>query len=146
MIKSIYRLLHEYSDKKNEQGEPLVHTIELGYFSSRKKVGEVIDKYKCLKGFRDYSVKCFKIKIFFIFVQRKPTKLFELYHSYIDKSGYEEFKYLGVYASENKAEKKKYKLIKRYKVYREHPEGFEITEEFIDSENSIWSDGFDRGS
>lgn len=142
MLVKIYRLLHEYSEKKTIDGEPLINTIELGYFSSRKKVREVINKYKNLEGFKDFDTKCFKIKRFYIFVKNRPTSIYELYHSYIDASGYEEYKFFGVYLSEAKARKKQSKLIKHNAIYRNNQDGFEVTEEVVDIDNTIWNQGF----
>lgn len=142
MIAKIYRLLHEHSDRKTADGEPLIKTIELGYFSSIKKVREVIRQYKNLNGFKDYDVKCFKVKRFYLLVQNRPTSIFELYHSYIDASGYEEYKFFGVYLSEVKAKNKMAKLMKHNAIYRNNFDGFEVTEEVVDSENVIWNQGF----
>ena len=144
MIKCIYRLLHEYSERTDENGEPLMHTIELGYFSTRKKVRDIINKYKNLKGFNEHDIKCFKVKKIILMTKKLPKSVFELYHSYTDNLGYVEYQYLGAYISEKKANDKQLKLMRRNHIYREFSDGFEITEEFIDSDNTIWELGFDK--
>lgn len=144
MFKFVYRLLHIYSDKKAETGEPLLHVIELGYFSNKTKVKDTIIKYKDLPGFNKHSIKSFKTKRFMIrFNKIKNNTIYELYHSYLDKDGYEEFKYLGVYATREEAERRQVKLMKSNSRYRNNVAGFEITEEVIDSDNLIWNQGFD---
>lgn len=145
MFKFIYMLLHEYSDNKTDKGEKLLHSIELGYFSNKKKAKKVIDKYKTKEGFNEHPIKCFKIKRFLLKTQEYNVKnIYELYHSYIDKDGFEEYNYLGVFSDEESALKKQNKLISRHKKYRENAQGFDISEELIDSENVIWAEGFEK--
>lgn len=144
MFKFIYRVFHEYSDKKTEFGESLFNSIELGYFTSKKKVKYIIQKYKDLEGFRDHNEKCFKIKRFLLNIKRDNNIIYELYHSYIDENGYEEYEYLGIFASKESAEKKRKKLIKSKEIFQKYVDGFDISEEILDSENIIWNEGFNR--
>lgn len=144
MFKLVYRLLHVYSTRETAEGEPLLHVTELGYFSTKAKTKGAILKYKDLSGFKDYSVKNFKIKYFIVNLKKSNNKIYELYHSYLDKDGYEEFKYLGIYPTLERAEAKRNKLIKSKSVYRDNANGFDITEEILDSDNSIWDQGFDE--
>ncbi len=143
-MQCVYRLLHIYSTRKTKDGESLLHVIELGYFSKKDKAKNIIKKYKSLKGFKDYNVKCFKIKKFYINLKNNEKRLYELYHSYIDEKGYEEFNFLGVYPSKEHAINKQKRLLKTKKQYKLHPTGFDISEEILDSENSIWNQGFDQ--
>lgn len=140
----IYQLSHEYSERESESGEPLFHNIELGYYDSKKRVNEIILKYKNLKGFKEHSVKCFKIKKWKVPLKEvRGNFLYELYHAYIADDGYEEFNYLGVFPSLEVAEKKKLKLSKKRKFHN-HVDGFEITQEILNEENVIWNEGFDK--
>lgn len=149
MFKFIYQLIHEYIECYGEQNQPLYQTKDMGYFSSEKDAKEVIEKYKNLKGFKDHNVNCFKIKKKKL--ELEGIKLFdnkiifyELYHAYRDKNGYIESDYLGVYPTKQKAKKKIKELIKNEKIYKQYPKGFDISEELLDSENTIWNEGFDN--
>lgn len=139
----IFQLNHEYISKYTEERQPLYQNIQLGYFSTLYKAKEIVEKYKNLKGFCNYDVSCFKI------TRRRIDKaeiinqiLYELYHSYII-DGFEEFEYLGVFSARKHAEEKIQKLIQKKAIFRKHPDGFDISEEVLDSENTIWNEGFD---
>ena len=146
MYKYIYQLHHVYISIYTDKKEPLYQIIELGYFSSAKKAEKIIEKYIKLKGFKDYPKECFKIrKMKLEILENKNQKnLFELYHSHFDKDNYEEYEYLGVFPSREKAKEKINELIKKKSKYAKFKEGFDISEEIIDSDNTIWDEGFDN--
>lgn len=144
MYKYIYQLTHEYISKYSEFNEPLLQQKELGYFSDIKTAKSIIEKYKNLKGFKDFEIECFKIGKKRLEITKKQNKYFyELYHCYIDGNGYEEYEYLGVFPTMEKANEKKRYLIKTKEKFSKHPNGFDISQESLDSENSIWNEGFD---
>jgi hypothetical protein len=61
-MKYVYVLQHSY--EYEYEGDLFDEIKMIGVFSSKEKAQEVIDKYKLLPGFKDYSIDCFHIDKF----------------------------------------------------------------------------------
>ena len=121
----------------------IVETFHLGYFSTAKKAAAAIEAVKEKPGFKNsgghFETTKFAVTFPFEVQDKAKVVLYEASHEYEDADGYDNWIVFGVYATKGKAlaeiEKERQKS-----PYKEHPEGFSITDVTINLLG--WTEGF----
>lgn len=139
-MKNVYMLIHSrvVVDDAHE-------TKVLGFFSTHSKAKQAIDEYKFLAGFCDYPDDYFiesheaDVDEFNDFPGQFSDVVFHLYHEYYDGVEFDYVTHLGVYSTEQNANKALEKS-KHDPVFAEHLEGFII--HVCKINERYWLDGF----
>lgn len=137
MRKYFYELFYEYSDKNGK------HNLQIGYFSTHKKVQYICNLIKSKPGFCDHNgdfiISKFAVNFDCEVLDKSKVKLYELSHEYQDDEGFDNWIIFGVFSSFEEAQnfKKEIETTAPYDIY---PNGFYITDCKIDIPG--WVDGF----
>lgn len=139
MLRFFYDLWFVYNN--DEYGEQSFH---IGYFSSVKKVREIVGQLKDQPGFRDHSVECFQFPKFGITVPAGTSKSgFCLYvpsYDHMGEDGWDTWAIFGAFATEKEA-KAELEKQKKKKEFRQHQDCF-LCEEWIVDKDVEWRKGF----
>ena len=139
MLRFFYDLWFECD---NEHGS--TSSFHIGYFSSVKKVREIVDRLKDQPGFCDHPVECFQLSKFGLAVPEGVSKSgFCLYvpsYDYLEEDGWETWAVFGAFATEKEAIAELEKQ-KKKKEFRQHQECFEC-EKYVVDKNVGWREGF----
>lgn len=136
-------LMLKHSRKLDEDASS---TILIGFYSSRKRVLDVIKKYRRVTGFCDYP-DAFEVEEWEVDVDDYnevscdyKESIFYLSHEYYDGAMYDYLTDIGVYSSLEKA-KNALRTYQKLPIFKEHSEGFVIDEYEINKDH--WTEGFD---
>ncbi len=139
MLKFFYNLYFQYTTAENQRSE-----LNIGYFSTYKKARSVIETYKSLPGFKNYSVDNFKIQKFGVRCRENGKKsgkpLYQLSFEEDITVFESEWIIFGMYDS-YKAARLAQRFYENKRKYKDHPERFTIAKWIVDK-NKEWSFGF----
>lgn len=148
MIKYFYYLYFQYEIEKDENNTPITSTFHFGYFSSLKKVKEVIDKYRHLQGFNEHTIDKFLYKKHAIKfnktlqINKEKISIYGIFHEY-SEDGYDYWSIFGPYETKLEA-KKVISNLKKEPPFANHLEGFELLKYKVDSQNLAWAEGYNK--
>lgn len=119
--------------------------LHIGYFSTIKKVREIIDSLKNKPGFHNYATNSFqygKIGVEFPgdIIRERPISLFVPSHEYDDENYITQWIIFGVFSTKERAEQEIEKQ-KKKKLYQNKEDGFLIAEWVVDK-SIEWKEGF----
>ena len=119
------------------------HYFHIGYFSSKKRAFEAIEKIKGKPGFLDTDgdFEVSKVRVYFNQpnLKKENCKLFILYHEFLDENGYDNSTVWGPFLTEAEAVEV-YNDNKKKHPYCLYLENFEITDQKADLIG--WTEGF----
>jgi len=144
MLYFFYHLYFKHETDKDEEGNSITNTYNIGYFSTKAKAENQIQVSRNLPGFRDHLIDCFKIeKLGVNFeVPIKDKSLVDFYvlsHEYYDGE-YDRPITFPPFATKKEAMNKK-KELEKIKPYCDHLDDFFLDKHCVDRDNG-WPGGF----
>ncbi|MBS6447325.1 MAG: hypothetical protein KH382_07015 [Clostridiales bacterium] len=138
MKKYFYDLWFVYGNNNQEN-------FHIGYFSTIKKVREIIDVLKNKPGFQGYSASAFQYKRLGVefpdnIISESPISLFVPSHEYDDENCITHWIIFGVFSTRAQAEQE-IEMQKKKKSYQNREEVFLIAEWIVDK-SIEWKEGF----
>ena len=127
-----------YKDEENAN-----HCFDIGYFSSKQKAMDALERVKDKPGFCDSggNFTISKCRVYFSQknVQKENCTIFELYHEFLDDEGFDNYTYWGPFATRAEAEEA-YDANKAQYPFSLYPDNFEICDIKVDLYG--WREGF----
>ena len=119
------------------------HSFHIGYFSSKKRAVEAIEKIKDKPGFLDtdgnFAVSKVRVYSNQLNLKKENCNLFILNHEFLDEDGYDNYTIWGPFLTEAEATEV-YNDNKEKNPYCLYLENFEITDQKADLIG--WTEGF----
>ena len=144
----VYYVFHNRIIGNDPVGQPIYDEKDIGLYSTQKNADNAVNHFKYLPGFVQFP-NDFHIQRRRCYVADKKGKtkqnntvIYMPYHEcYDSENDYDSVTKGCFFLDKNEAEK----VIEEWKkdhILSQHPEGFNILEYKLDSDNILWSEGF----